>query len=414
MNICIVIDRIPPEGRGGAERVAWQSAQALTKKGHQVSVITATSRALVDVEEKNIEGVRVFYIHSKYAERWRSWRSLYNPAAVRAVKRIFNEVEPEIVHAHNVHFDLSYHVLRLAKKSGARVFLTAHDVMFFTYGKLYEFVDPKHPICKKGWDYHVSVWQKIKRFKWRYNPFRNSIIRWYLRNVGVFFSVSEALRQALLQNGMPEARVLYTGIDASQWQLSQEKATMFKEKFQLIGRKIIFFGGRLNAAKGGAQLLEALRQTVSQVPSALLLIAGARDAYVEKLLEKARQWGIEKNIMCTGWLEGDELRAAYHSADVIALPSVCFDSFPLTVLEGMACSKPVIATCFGGSQEMVEDGKTGYVINPYDIPLFAGKLIDILTDAQKRDSFGKVGYEHVRNLFSLDRHVAQLEEYYRQ
>lgn len=413
MKICIVIDRIPPEGRGGAERVAWQSALALTKKGHQVSVITATDRALREVEEKNIDGIRVFYIHSKYAERWRSWRSLYNPAAVRAVKRIFKEVKPEIVHAHNVHFDLSYHVLRLAKKSGARVFLTAHDVMFFTYGKLYEFVDLTHPECKKDWDYHVTAWQKIKRFKWRYNPFRNSIIRWYLRDVEVFFAVSDALRQALLQNGMPQARVLYSGINTAEWVVDEYAISLFRKKFDLEGRNVIFFGGRLNPAKGGGPLLAALEEVVKKVPLALLLVAAVPDEYMEKLLESACKRGLEKNILCTGWLEGEELKAAYHATDVVVVPSVCFDSFPLTVLEAMACSKPVIATCFGGSSEMVEDDRTGYIINPYDTAAFAAKLTDLLTDAQKRDTFGKTGYARVRELFSLDRHIALLETEYK-
>lgn len=413
MKICIVIDRIPPEGRGGAERVAWQSALALTKKGHQVSVITATNRVLREVEEKNIDGIRVFYIHSKYAERWRSWRSLYNPAVVRAAKRIFNDAKPDIVHAHNVHFDLSYHILRLAKKSGARVFLTAHDVMFFTYGKLYEFVDPKHAECRKDWNYHVTTWQKIKRFKWRYNPLRNSVIRWYLRNVDVFFSVSDALRQALFQNGMPDSRVLHNGINPADWVVDQTSIRTFAEKFQFQGRKVILFGGRLNAAKGGMQLLQALREVVKKDSSALLLMAGVRDDYTEKLLTQGRAWGIEKNILCTGYLEGKELKAAYHVADVVVVPSVCFDSFPTMALEAMACNKPVVATCFGGSQEIVEDGSTGYIINPYDIPAFGAKLTDLLTNTQKRDMFGKAGYARVRELFSLDRHVALLEAEYK-
>lgn len=413
MNICIVIDRIPPEGHGGAERVAWRTAHALKEKGHEVSIITATKRLLRETEEKVVDGVRVFSIHSAYGERWRSWRSLYNPTTVGAVKKIFEKIHPEIVHAHNVHYDLSYHVLRLAKHSGARVYVTAHDVMFFTYGKLYEFIDPTHPVCKKDWNYRVSAWQKIKRFKWRYNPLRDSIIRRYLRSADIFFSVSDALRQALLQNGMPESRVLYTGINTNEWTAGESAIAAFRKKFSLEGSNVIFFGGRLNPAKGGGPLLDALEETIQKVPSALLLVASEPDAYMKTLLEQARERGIEKHIVCTGWLQGDELKAAYHTADVVVVPSVCFDSFPLTVLEAMSCSTPVIATCFGGSSEMVVNGETGYIINPYDTDSFAKVLTDILTDTQKRDTFGKAGYARVQEIFSLERHVMLLEAAYK-
>ncbi len=412
MNICILADRIPPEGRGGGERAAWQDACALAQAGHTVSVIATTARLVQGVEEQVVDGVHIFYIHSAYHERWRAWRSLYNPSCVGAVRAILARVRPDIVHAHNIHFHLSYHSLYLAKKSGAKVFLTAHDVMLFHYGKLLEFIDPAHPVCTKEWDYHVSVWQKIKRFRWRYNPLRQTIIRFYLRSVDTLFSVSDALRQALVQNGMPNSTVLYTGISLADWDVRPEVVSAFRAHHALDGRLVILFGGRITATKGGEVMLAALAEAVKTEPRALLLIAGVRDAYVERLEQKAHVLGIQDNIVCTGWLDGDALRAAYHAADVVVMPSVCFDTFGLVLLEAFACSKPVIASCFGGAVEIVRDTENGYIINPYDIPAFTSALMKLLADESKRIRFGAAGRARVEQHFSCAQHVAVLEKHY--
>lgn len=413
MKICILIDRIPPEGKGGAERVALETARALVSRGHTVSLITATARELPEkIEEREVDGVRVFAIHSKYPERWRAWRSLYNPGPVRLVKQLFAELEPDVVHVHNVHYDLSYHVLKLAKDAGARVFITVHDVMLFQYAKLVEFIDPKNPIRKTEWDYRVHAMDQIRRFKWRYNPFRNAVIRHYMRYTDMRFSVSDALRQALTQNGLPGFSVLYTGIEASEWEINPEAVKLFREKFNLEGKKVILFGGRITRLKGGDVLLQALKKIVEEVPEAVVLVAGMADSYVEELQERARVAGISDNFRLTGWLMGDELRAAYHVSDVVAVPSVCFDSFPVTNLEAMACRKPLVATCFGGSSESVEDGVTGYIVNPYDVQDLANKIQELLTNEEKRTAFGEAAYARVIRDFSLQKHFKVLEEYY--
>jgi len=413
MKICILTDRIPPESGGGAERVAWEEALALAKRGHTVSLITTTERPLKEVEEKTIEGVRIFYIHSSYPERLRAWRSLYNPSTVGRVKRILQELRPDVVHSHQIHYHLSYHTLRLAKKAGAKVFLTAHDVMSFHYGKLVEFIDPKNLECKKEWNYRVAPVQQMRRFKRWYNPFRNGIIRRYIKNLDGFFAVSDALREALVQNGMPNATVLHNGIDAAEWSASVEAVQTFQEKFKLEGRHVIFFGGRLNRLKGGTVMLECLREVVKKVPSALLLVAGTRDAYLELLIKQAHQWGIGQNIACTGWLEGSDLRAAYHAAEVVVVPSICFDSFPTMNLEAMACAKPMVATCFGGSREAVEDGITGYIVNPFDTHTMSEKIIELLQDSDKNKRFGQAGHERVIKEFSLSKQMTNYERIFK-
>ena len=249
MKIALLADNIPPEGRGGAERVAWESAVALAQEGHEVSIITTTQSLASEsnsVSESEKDGVRIFSIPTNYHARWRAWVSLYNPRPVREVKRLLEELHPDIIHAHNVHQYLSYATLRVASKykkksktknRSVRIFHTIHDLMPVHYGKL------------SSQNYRISAWQQIKEYRFRYNPFRNLFIRRALRHVDVKFAVSNALREVLMQNGLTDIEVLYNGIDASEWKVSENVTKEFIRKHDLEGKKIILFGGRLSGAK---------------------------------------------------------------------------------------------------------------------------------------------------------------------
>lgn len=417
MKIVILSDYF--DNRGGAVGVAKALAFGLKKLGHDVSVITTAqnktntsiilplrgiSRWETIMEVNGNEQIPVYYIYSDYNLFWRSYICLYNPQTIKTIEKIFADLKPNIVHAHNVHTHLSYYSLKLAKKSGAKVFLTTHDVQSFHYGKLTEFVNPKNLSCPEKFNYKISAWQQIKKAGKTYNPFRNFIIRRYLKYVDKIFAVSEALKQALEDNGISNITVVYNGIDADSWQVDDAKIEEFKKKYKLEDRKIILFGGRISKANGMTMMV-AMRKIAETVPQAVLLVAAKIDKAAENMIKTARDWRIADKIIVSGWLAGDELRAAYWSSNVIVVPSVYMDSCPLINMEAMACGKPVVATCFGGGREIVLDGETGYIVNPFDIDAMADKIIDLLQNPEKAIAFGEAGYERIKTKFNLDKMV---------
>lgn len=401
MRIVLLQDDFPPFAKGGAGIVTASFAHELMTHGHELTVITAVQNISL-VGSFREEGMRVERIYSDYPQRWRSWRSLYNPSTVSAIKRILAEVKPEIVHAHNIHYHLSYWALRLARRNGARVFLTAHDVMLFHYGKLHSFIDPKHSECRTAWDYRVSAWQQLREYRLWYNPFRNVIIRRLLQNVNKIFAVSKALKDALSQNGISDVEVLRNGIDMEKWNAPSKHAEEFVQKYKLEGKKVFLFGGRISSLKGGSVILAALRDIVRAEPDAVMLLLGTRDAYVEKLEKQAVVWGMGDHLVSTGWLSGDELRAAYRTATLVAVPSLYLDPLPTVVLEAMAYGKPVVGSCFGGIPEMILDGETGFTVNSYDNSALVVRIVELISDQEKSDTFGRAGQRRVEKDFSLE------------
>ena len=395
MKILILSDNFPPESFGGADRIAFNIAKGLLGIGYQVFVIT-TTRNKSDEGEKDYHGFKVFKIYSHYHSRWRAYINLYNPQTVGKFKELIKKIKPDIVHAHNIHFYLSYYCLRLAKKYSKKVFLTAHDAMLAYYGKY----KPKYP-----GDTKINIWSQIQKRRIRYNPFSNIIIKYFLQYVDRIFAVSNSLKEFLKANNIKNIETIYNGVNVSDWKLTPNYIEDFKKKHNLFGKKVVFFGGRLSGLKGGEQIIKVIARIKVQIPEVRLLIAGKKDEYAQKLQVLQNDLGLQNQIIFTGWIKGDELKSAYYSSDVVVVPSMYLDPFPTMNLEAMACKKPVVGTFFGGTKEIVQDKVTGYIVDSLNLDAITEKVIDLLRNPKKAQQFGKVGHERVKKYFNLDSQI---------
>jgi len=412
MNIVILQDDFPPESKGGAGNLVETLALSLVKEGHTVSVITSTQKSEAE-GKSDWQGIAVYRIYTDYNERWRAYVSLCNRATVGKVKQLLKEIKPDVVHIHNVHTYLSYYCLALARKTGAPVVLTTHDHMLFHYGKVFEFIDEKdlseHPY--DFYNYHILPWQLLRRYKWRYNPLRNFSIRRYVRrNVDALVAMSHVHQKELADNGYQNSILIYDGLDATGWPPPEADVEIFRTKYNLHGKKVVLFGGRLSGFKGGAQRVKMLKEVTQKHPNAVLVVAGRVNDYAEKMRTLANEIGIGDHLIYAGWLSGAELRAAYGACDVLIFPSLYLDLLGLVNIEAALAKKPVVATSFGGAQEVVEDGKTGYVVNPYNLKLFAERVSQLLGDSALAARFGEAGYERVTKDFTVERMTRQYIE----
>src|SRR3989338_10964388 len=117
MKVLILQDDFPPQNSAGAEKSTFELARGLARAGHQLFVITACQNK--DEEgAADYEGLRVFKVFADYHPRWRAYLSLYNPQTVSKAGGLMKEINPDIIHAHNIHYHLSYHCLKLAKGLG--------------------------------------------------------------------------------------------------------------------------------------------------------------------------------------------------------------------------------------------------------------------------------------------------------
>ncbi|MCH8986768.1 glycosyltransferase family 4 protein [Patescibacteria group bacterium] len=400
MKIVFLQDDFPPTSFGGAGISTYELAIGMKKAGHEVFVIT-TCRKKSEAGELDYHGIKVFKIANDYPARWRAYLSLYNPPVVRGVEELLKKIRPDVVHANNIHFYLSYRCLKVARQYAKAVVFTARDAMSFNFGKL----QTKQYL--ENFDSYTTWLDHLRQAKKRWNPFRNFFIKRYLKYADELFAVSNALKEALSQNGIKNVEVIHTGADVDLWHVNEEEAARFRKRHNVENKKVILFGGRLSEAKGGTKALKAMLEIVKDVPEVVLLVAGKIDRYADYMKKEAGKLGIEDRLIFTGWIEREEIKSAYAVADIVLVPSICFDAFPRIVLEGMASGKPVVGTCYGGAPEIVVDGVTGYIVNPLHQEEIAEKILDLLKNPKKAEKFGQAGYERVKTHFNLEDKVAE-------
>ena len=398
MKALVLSDDFPPTHTGGASVIAAMMADQLSREGIDVTVITTTANKnnVSDGKEGNMRVVRLY---SQYPTSLRSYISLYNLPLLVQVKHVIKEVLPDIVFVHNIHQRLSYGSILVAKKYARSVLFVAHDAMTFHYGKLFP-VDIHNPSSLSN--YRVSAWQQLRDFRFVYNPFRNIFIRWCLSRVTRVIAVSDALKGALVENGINNVTVVHNGIDSSAWCVTSELASSFRKKFNIDRSKFtIFFGGRISRAKGSIAILDSIKLLPKEIQSkVLLLVAGSLHEQGDHFINRMSQYDLKDRIVFLGWLNRDDIKLAYANSDVVVVPSLCYDWFPTNILEAMAMKKPVIASCWGGASEAISDKATGYIVNPYYPQEISDKIDLLINNPELGQRLGVAGYQKVESLFS--------------
>jgi glycosyltransferase involved in cell wall biosynthesis len=398
MRVLIVNDLYT---RSSAAGVAVFTAEALASLGAEVLFLASVQRA---EEARAFEegGMRISLVHlPPYAMRWRGYRALWNPRAIRTLEETAANFKPEVIHFHNVHTYFSYAALKGAARRGVPVVHTIHDVMPFCYQKMFCFLDerltPEEPV-----DYGARFFRCLSCTRLRFNPVRNRVIRSLIqRHVDRVVAVSTPMREALEQNRIPVHQVIYNGIDCQAWKPPEDGGDGLRQAFGLAEARVAFYGGRLAYLKGGLHTVEALARIKSTVSNAKLLIPGEGGGFESEMRVLATRLGVGDDLVFTGWLRDEKLKAAYGAAHVVVSPSLCFESFNLINLEGMALGKPVISSFFGGPSEVVQEGITGYLINPLNVDLLADRMECLLKEEALALRMGRAGRDRVEQVFDL-------------
>jgi len=172
---------------------------------------------------------------------------------------------------------------------------------------------------------------------------------------------------------------------------------------------IVLMVGRMLAAeryKGHDQILEAWASVRHAVPAARLVIVGEGDD-VPRLKQKARDLGQGAAVTFTGFISDAARSRLYREASVFAMPSRG-EGFGLVYLEAMAHELPCLASRQDAGQEVVRDGVTGYAVDQDDTAALAARVVDLLTDTNKRQLMGRAGRLLVATEHSYDRFASRL------
>jgi glycosyltransferase involved in cell wall biosynthesis len=145
------------------------------------------------------------------------------------------------------------------------------------------------------------------------------------------------------------------------------------------------------------------------------IVGDARDEYkaLEKSLhEKVAAYGIEENIVFTGFLSREKTGELLGSFDVFVLTSIQPEPFGLVVIEAMACGKAVVAPAEGGPLDIIEDGVSGMLVEPRNRDSYAEAILYLLENDDVRREMGRKARQRVEERFTIERTVSEIVRLY--
>jgi L-malate glycosyltransferase len=237
----------------------------------------------------------------------------------------------------------------------------------------------------------------------------NALSRWKYRQVECFICASEAIRKIVVSDGVPPERAVtvHEGIDLGRVGAAAP-VNIHAELWLPHGAPVIGNVAALVPHKGQKHLIEAAALVVRQVPDARVVIAGEGELRTS-LEHQIKHLGLEKHVILAGFRP--DVLSLHKAFDVFVMSSVT-EGLGTSILDAMACGRPVVATRAGGIPEVVKDGDTGILVPPRDHEAMAAALVRLLKDPALRTRMGAAGLSLAHARFSAERMVQETVRVY--
>jgi glycosyltransferase involved in cell wall biosynthesis len=177
--------------------------------------------------------------------------------------------------------------------------------------------------------------------------------------------------------------------------------------------KIISIFGRIVPRKGHRVLIKSLKIIKEKFQDFELLILGnfdENDSYYLSLLSLIEELELVSNIKFCGFKS--DINTILNISDIVVAPSIEPETFGRTLIEAMGARKPIVATLIGAHPEIIEDGITGFLVEPNNPELLADKIEKLLMNNEYAKEMGQRGGERYEKYYTLEKYGKNIVEVY--
>ena len=376
------------DATGGTQRVALEIARIQARRGVDVTIASVAPTAW----SGTWEGVKLRHL------RPYSWAKI----SYRGIVRDFRQHLSLAMFARSGRFDL----LHLHEYRRTRFLEKLPKVMHFHNNPLDGVPDAALATAA------VSYWREISKAD---------------AQIAVSSFIGNRLRLSHERAGIaaPPANtfVNQSGVNADMMSREQYREARERSRREL-GLKdsdvLFMFAGALRSEKGVVQLAHAFSKLTAEHDNAFLAVAGGRelwghgdvdtaDQQIHTILAQAM---MQRRAFLLGIVSPTTMLSYYAAADVFVLPSICQEAFGLVILEAFAAGIPVIGARSGGVPELVEDGRTGLLVDQGNVEGLYRAMRRLLIDHELRGRLGAAARQTAVNM-SWENTVDRLEPIYR-
>jgi len=292
--------------------------------------------------------------------------------AIQKIKKLIKNFNPDILHAH---YASSYGLL----------------------GALSGF----HPYVLSVWGADIFDFPNISFL-------HKNIIKYNLFKADRILSTSEIMKVETKKYTNKKIEVTPFGVDTGRFS-PRKVESLFSDNDVVIGTI-----KSLEKKYGIEYLIRAFSivKRNNKNYSLKLLIVG-KGTLQQKLRDLVRELDLANDTIFTGFINQDEVEKYHNMLDIsVTFSTDNSESFGVAVLEASACEKPVVVADVGGLPEVVENGITGFVVEPKNITVLADVLNKLILNPELRIAMGKKGRERVIKKYDWDDSIYQMISVY--
>jgi len=365
-----VVHYIESDGFGGAEQMMLNLIQAIDKNNWEPILVYHPHPGILTFINR-VEALKITTISVPLIT------GLGDLSSMKALIEKLRELHPEVFHAHLVsNLRCSFGIICANLADVKAIVATQHS-----YQDL-----QTHGLHKK---YKRLIYQKL-------------ISMFVDRYIAVSFKQAEHLKKAVMcQN---KVKVVQNCVNVKDYSVTSDRSLLKSIVNNLEVKPVILTVARLDKLKGHKYLIDA----ASMVPEAIFLLAG--DGPERANFEnQARELNITERIVFLG--QRDDIPELLDVCDLFVLPSL-LEGLPLSILEAMAASRPVLASDIEGIDEILINGQNGFLVPPANARALAKQINLVLSDKQLLERISASGRECVTKKFSIEKMVAGVTEIY--
>jgi glycosyltransferase involved in cell wall biosynthesis len=207
--------------------------------------------------------------------------------------------------------------------------------------------------------------------------------------------------------------IIYNGVNLERFNPSVDAVSLRKEFGCEKNTPLIGALGVSHPRKRYEYLVQAAKRAAEEIPDVRFVIVGfdlnRQDNYLARLKKLTESMGLENTV---AFMEKrDDIPEVLSALDVFVFTSVS-DAFGRVLIEAMASAKPVVAFRGGAVPEIVDDEKTGFLLDAKDFEGMAEKITYLLKHKEVRDEFGRSGKQRAEQLFDIKEHTRRVESLY--
>jgi glycosyltransferase involved in cell wall biosynthesis len=325
-------------------------------------------------------------------------QTLYSWQTRKELTKLVSDRRPDVAYIHNFFPLISPSVYHVLHSLGVPVVQVIHDFRFF---------------CPNGWFFtHGQICERCKGGNYfnavRFRCYRDSYLAsavaassiginrlaGILEKIDGFVCLTDFLKEKLVESGIPLEKIF---IKPNFMDASQTVPDYGRGKYAL-------FLGRLSPEKGIWTLVHAFRQ----LKGISLKIAGTgpMEGEVRSFLKE----NAVENVELVGFKSGRDKCQLLRESMFLVMPSECYETFGLAILEAYAAGKPVVASNIGSLPWLVRDGKSGLLFATGDGDDLARKIIRLSERPDEREAMGRFGRALVETEYGPQKNYELLME----